>query len=86
VVAYSTEADVRSKLVRTLHRWWSNAAPVTFPIAPTSTPPTSNRCCPTWRVMVPCAGRKRPLDIERYRNEAAAQQTAALIASVIAHR
>ena len=41
---------------------------------------------PTWRVLIPCAGRKRLLDIEHYRDEAAAQQTATRIASVIAHR
>ena len=40
----------------------------------------------TWHVMIPCAGRKRPLDIESYRDEATAQQAATRIASVIAHR
>ena len=41
---------------------------------------------PTWRVMIPCAGRKQPLGIENYPDEAAAQQAATRIASVIAHR
>jgi hypothetical protein len=36
--------------------------------------------------VIPCAGRKRPLDIESYRDEATAQQMAARIASVIARQ
>jgi hypothetical protein len=40
---------------------------------------------PTWRVVIPCAGRKRPLDIESYRDEATAQQAARRIAAVMAN-
>lgn len=38
----------------------------------------------TWRVVIPCAGRKQPLGIESYKEEAPAQEAANRIAAVIA--
>jgi len=40
----------------------------------------------SWRVMMPCAGRKRPLNIESYPDEAAARIAASRIAAVIAKK
>ena len=37
----------------------------------------------TWRVTIPCVGRKQPLGIESYKEEAAAQEAANRIAAVI---
>ena len=38
----------------------------------------------TWRVTIPCAGRKQPLGIESYKEEATAQEAANRIAAMIA--
>jgi hypothetical protein len=38
----------------------------------------------TWRVVIPCAGRKQPLGIESYSGEATARQSADRIAAMIA--
>ena len=51
--------------------------------------PTVERVCETdgpdsWRVAIPCAGRERPLGIESYQEEAAAQEAANRIAVAIA--